>query len=173
MHSTQINFYILPSDMNAISSWIEEKGISVVGEQMENASNLHFATKNFLEPERKFNTAYLCNGKFPGSLFARYNSMAGKCFFDVDLSLLIEFSMPAFIDSDQKNLKRSRFYCVTSYYEGEARVRKNADFLRWVGKFYREFKKKFLVKYESAQADWASPSAIEWERNGGTLALWW
>ena len=96
-------------------------------------------------------------------------SRYGDYYLDMDRSYVLEFSPGGILPIRPRVLKRARFYCTTSYFvsNGES-VGKPDIFKKWADKFFKAFKKEFLVKSESP-GNYFSHRTIEWMKERGAV----
>ncbi|MDJ1482701.1 hypothetical protein QNI16_19530 [Cytophagaceae bacterium YF14B1] len=171
MNSKQLNFYLLPEELFLINEWLKKNNIYIIRNPIDSLDELYVENLNLYKPEAKARQVYLQLERFSQCIVTRYSEKVNKYFVDGDKSCVIEFSMPVFPDPNQIILSRSRLYCCSRYYDDNVLITKDSDFLDWINKFYNSFKKEFLVKYESDQADWASEKVIKWIEVGGALRV--
>ncbi|WP_291588025.1 hypothetical protein [Bacteroides sp.] len=82
---------------------------------------------------------------------------------DKEKELIIEFTYSFLRDNGE--LPCSRFFFTKQYYDRQSRsfVKKNKEYVKWAMKVYRDFKKRFLVRYETnpGYIDYVTPLSVE------------
>ena len=171
--SRQINFYILPADLKAIEMFFNQNGVVFVPSRVYDENNIF--TTSLVEPYFTPATYLHYLALKDDLLKIRLNWIERQKYFVVDdyISPVIEFKTGFFLpDSQCKELSRGRLYFKTDYYSDQQLVHKEAAFVRWGISLLNKFKRQFLVKYESQQANLVSPSVIKWlEQSNGNLVL--
>lgn len=168
MNSKQINFFIVPEDlpfvydffsrMNVIHATVNKKGPDFI--------NLdEFPVQHETNPYQ----IYITHKDFASNIYTgRWKD--GDLFIDYGKSWVLEFSLGGTTPGRPKVLDRARFYCTTSYFvsNGES-VAKPDHFKKWVDKFFKTFKKEFLVKSD-CPGIYFSPRTVEWmAKTGATV----
>ena len=158
MSSKQINFYIVPDDYKLIDQFLKDHLCNVM---VNNYIDKGLNPLNILPKiDEEIYQVYLCNDRFDDKIKVTRNDKVK--YFDVFESYLIEFSLGGFFPYDRTLLQRARLYFVTSYYKEDSLVYKNPDFLKWCDDFFKEFKKKFLKKFNNEKSVYYSENAIKW-----------
>lgn len=170
MLSSQINFFALPEDYSDILQWLKERDIIHVKayhSYLEDYMVNHFCVDHSL----KFWEICLTLSKWVNSIdYEEFlmNDNTITYFMDKDKELVIEFSSDYMGMYDL--LPVTRFYFTKQYYDSETRtfIKKDEEYIKWAMKFYRDFKKKFLVKYDFDPylGVYATPALIEQYKQG-------
>ena len=149
MLSSQINFYVLPEDLLGIQQWLEERDIVCVKTYSFDANPI-IAKLNAELFEYK--SCLLPSGEL-------------TYYVDFDKELIIQFDFEK-ITKDQL-LPPSRFYFTKQYFDRPAWdfIKKDEEYVKWAMKIYRNFKKRFLVKYDFGPdnfgINYTTPTVIE------------
>lgn len=164
MNSKQLNFYVLPQDLENVQSFLVANDILLIKEPVVSSSGSIF-TDSVVNP-------YPAPGTFKYYLvFKKYSSevklewIENQQYYVVDYcrSPIVEFARGYFVPGTKDvELTRARLYFVVAYYENNKLIRKDTEFVKEATKLINKFKKQFLVKHKSFQADWSSPSVIKW-----------
>mgnify|MGYP007004112632 FL=1 len=166
MLSSQINFYVLPEELSGIQQWLEERDIVCVKAYSSDLD--HIIVKLNAEYISNHGQVFLTLPKWVG-LF-EYNGhldSAGELTYyaNCDKELIIQFDFRK-ITKDQL-LPPSRFYFTKQYFDRPAWdfIKKDEEYVKWAMKIYRDFKKRFLVKYDFGPdnfgINYTTPTVIE------------
>ena len=157
--SSQVNFYALPEDRPAFKQWLEEREILVIGSRTKNINPIPFCDINDSDNWQ----VYLLLKKWLPEIKYEYTSKSNCFFLESFGNQTVEFSLPHFLGD---KLMRCRLYYKKGFFiETGEWVDFDEDFLKWAAKLFRDFKKNFLVKYETRQADYATRLFIEQYEN--------
>lgn len=160
MSSKQINFFIMPSDVSEINSFLKEMGCLFV------KSNVIAPAAAFIdniETESKITKQYyLCPLQYKNDVVFKQVKDEHCFYVDINASNVIEFDIGGLYDNDEQ-LHRSRLYYVTAYYDKTSKLTSKENvFVKWADKLAAEFKKRFLKKYSDATSSLFSADSIKW-----------
>lgn len=160
MLSSQIIFYLLPEDISGMQQWFIENQIVLIKEPVIDLND-RFVTDISLEClERYGGQVLLTLDKWAN--FSSYKYFKESSWYRVDLNkeFLIQFSISL---SDSKELSASRFFFTKQYYNSQSLIKKDEEYVKWAMKVYRDFKKLFLVRYETnpGYINYVTPFALE------------
>ena len=165
MLSSQINFYVLPEDLLGIQQWLEERDnvcvktysfdanpiIAKLNAELLNYGQVYLTLPKWIELF-EYKSCLLPSGEL-------------TYYVDFDKELIIQFDFEK-ITKDQL-LPPSRFYFTKQYFDRPAWdfIKKDEEYVKWAMKIYRDFKKRFLVKYDFGPdnfgINYTTPTVIE------------
>jgi hypothetical protein len=158
----QLNFFITPLDWPKVLDFLVKHNIQLIEEPDAKPEKIDLKPVT-TRAEQHPKTMYITDRAFSDHIFFDYSEKRDEYSIDIFKSYLLEFSPGGFFPIKPNELERGRFYCVTSYYvtNGE-KVAKNEDFVKWVQKLFRLFKREFLVKMGDERMIWFSKNTLEW-----------
>ena len=166
MLSSQINFYVLPEELSGIQQWLEERDIMCVKTYSSDLN--HIIVKLNAEYTSNHGQVYLTLPKWVELFeYKSYLPPSGKLTYYVncDKELIIQFDFEK-ITKDQL-LPPSSFYFTKQYFDRPTQefIKKDEEYVKWAMKIYRDFKKRFLVKYDFGPdnfgINYTTPTVIE------------
>ncbi|HMH20161.1 MAG TPA: hypothetical protein VK563_00225 [Puia sp.] len=169
MNSKQLNFFIVPEDLENIYSFFNKNNIKYIKISGPGINNM--VLDSFPYRGKMSDKIYLSCDDFYPKIVMEYDNFKKSYIVDSYKSYLLEFNRGGFHPTDTKTLDRGRFYCTTSYFvsNGEV-VKKNDDFKLWVDKIFRTFKKEFLMKLGDQRHILFSSKTLKWmEETGGKI----
>lgn len=162
----------MPEELFGIQQWLEERGIVCVKTDVYDFD--HVIAKLDAEYVLKYGQVYLTLPKWVELFeYRSYLPPSGKLTYyaDCDKELIIQFDFERII-KDQ-SLPPSRFYFTKQYFDRTIQefVKKDEEYVvKWAMKVYRDFKKRFLVKYDFGPDNccfpYATPTVIERFKHG-------
>jgi hypothetical protein len=163
MNSTQLNFFIVPSDWPAIMEFLNSYDIKLINEPILNPQSLKLLSVNSNAERQYPKTLILTHSSFHEYLFFDYKEGTNSYSINRLKSYILEFSPGGFFPNDQYTLHRGRFYCVTRFYatNGE-QIEKSRDFLDWAKRINKSFKKQFLMKNGDEKIILFSHETMKW-----------
>ena len=157
--SSQVNFYALPEDRPAFKQWLEEREILVIEERTKNINPIPFLDINDSDNRQ----VYLLLKKWLPEIKYKYISELNCFFLESFGNQAVEFSLPWILE--QELMQCRLYYQKGDFNKAGQWVDFDEDFLKWAAKLFRDFKKNFLVKYETRQSDYATRLFIEQYEN--------
>jgi hypothetical protein len=163
MNSTQLNFFIVPSDWLPIVDFFNSNDVKLITDPITGTQPLKSMSANSYNERQYTKTLILSHSTFHDNIFFDYNEETSNYSINKLKSYVIEFAPGGFYPNDQYTLDRGRFYCATKYYatNGE-QIEKHRDFLNWVKRFYNLFKKQFLIKNGNEKTILFSRETMRW-----------
>lgn len=160
MSSKQINFFIMPSEVSEVNSFLKEMGCFFV---KNNVTKPKDAFIDNIELDIKYSKQYyLCPLHYKNDVFFKQIEDEQIFYVDINSSYVVEFDIGGLYEND-KQLHRSRFYYITEYYDKTPKlITKENEFIKWADKLRSDFKKRFLKKNIYATNSLISENSIKW-----------
>lgn len=149
--SKHLYFFMSPQELPEMQTWLSAQDVVLLRPCFKEQAEL--VLDSFLDFDSTYgwSTVYFTPRSWLPAIAARL-AANGLHYVNVANSPLVEFNRPV-IQTDAKLMAQSRLYAQTP---------KAPDFDAFVSQTYAAFKKRFLVKYQTAQANLAT-------RGGQTL----
>lgn len=149
MLSSQIVFYSLSEDLLDIQQWFKEQEIVCIKPYCYDPEC--FMANLNAEYIGEFMQVCLTLPKWIEQLEYEECSTPSdspEYFLDYDKELIIQFGFGK--TAKEGLLPANRFYFTKQYYDSTTRtfIKKDEEYIKWAMKIYRDFKKRFLVKYD-------------------------
>lgn len=166
----QINFYSWPGEVHQLQDWLISQGVLFVKQPIHSTERFFDTVNSAPDKDQEWSKIYLTQEAFLKNIFFSYNEFRKHYFLEERQSWALEFSRP---DSSIKyGISRCRFFYDTSYYDEKGLfVHKDEVFLKWAEKLVKRFKKEFLVKFKTPQADYATRGFIKEYNESVKLSL--
>jgi hypothetical protein len=149
--SKHLYFFMSPQELPEMQTWLIERDVVFLRPCCKDQQEMVLDSLLDFDSTYGWSTVYFTPRKWLPAVVGRLVAN-GRHYVNFDDSPLVEFGRPV-IQADAPLLARSRLYAQTP---------KTPEFNEFVSKTYAAFKKQFLVKYPTAQADFAT-------RGGQTL----
>lgn len=167
MKSKQLNFYIVPEDMDSLNEFLKDKGCIVfindyINENKNPVYSLPSIDENIFQ-------VYLSSDKFENEI--HIIEKGETSYFDVFKSNFVEFTLGGFYPYDETLLQRARLYVITDYYRNDYLIIKDNVFIEWSNKLIKDFKKEFLKRFEEDKSVLYSKNAIEWIKENQAIYI--
>lgn len=159
MHSKQLNFFLMPEDIDEINQYLLENQCLIL---KRNSSNNNFYSEYNLEmnPDSVYQVC-LTTKTFIKDVY--YDEAKPKEYYiNILKSNCVEFSLGGFYPYSNKELHASRFYFVSEYYEDDSLVLKNEQFINWASLLLKDFKVKLLKKSKDYPGVYFSKRCLRW-----------
>src|ERR1051326_3197739 len=114
MNSKQINFFIIPDDLQQIVRFFEQKRILII---KRNTLLPEIVDYDLALNSEKIFQVYLSKVEFKNKISLNYLNAKNHYYVDDMRSDVIEFSIGGFYPYSDKELHRSRLYFITKYYD--------------------------------------------------------
>ena len=162
MNSKQLNFFITTQDWGEIENFLMNRNCLIVQNNIRNVQDA-FERKSILN-DKGFQI-YLSRLEHKEDVILKHLKSKDYYYVDILKSYTVEFSFGG-VYSNRKELRRSRFYYVTKYYDADGNViEKDSDFIKWADSVFKDFKKTFLQRSGLDTEFLFSDSAIKWYKN--------
>ncbi len=149
MRSKQINFFVLPYELQLIELFFKEYDIKYIRENITQNTD-YFADEIPRIGNSNSSKVFISKKSYEKNIIYHYENQKGIFSLDSLKSYTIEFNTGGFYPNTEDTLQRARLYFITSYFVSNGEViEKDKDFVDWANKIFRDFKKKFLKKMES------------------------
>ena len=170
MNSKQLNFFIVPEDLQSIYLFFLKRKVKYVVNNVEDSDNIILNDFPFRHG-KIFERIHLTCEEFKPYLSFKYDESRKTFYVDSDRSYILDFNPGGFYPASSKVLHRGRLYCATSYFvSNRESVAKSDLFRTWVDDLFKLFKKDFLMQYTPNKSILFSKSAIKWiEENNGNV----
>ncbi|MGX5819686.1 hypothetical protein ACWKWU_15925 [Chitinophaga lutea] len=158
MSSKQINFFITNDDLLSVVNFFKNNDCILVQNEVDKVNNNYDDIDRILARGKKAFQVYLTH---PGvSDIVNYRQFEENHYYvDIVRSNVLEFGFGGMYEND---LRRSRFYFVTSFFQDADSIKKTPDFTKWADSLMKRFRKEFLIKSDFNTSSLFSPAAIKW-----------
>lgn len=169
MNSKQLNFFLAPEDLPFIYDFFNRMEVKYVRINKYDPEDINFESFPFRHGSA-YEQIFITQMEFSSKIYARLSGIASEYRLDLEKSFVLEFTPGGIYPSSAHILNRGSFYCKTSYFvsNGES-VAKTDEFKKWVDKFFKAFKKEFLVKSNEVSWMFFSHRTIEWMNKRGAV----
>lgn len=136
MKSSQINFYISPSEFSEIAEYLKNSDISILATPMP---TINLMKSDSFSTTTAFN--YLCHKNNESQIANKYIEKQNHYLLDVITSPIIEVIQPRY-KNNKRQLKSGRLYYVKEYFDKNGNIeQKTTDFLELTDIFFKWFRK--------------------------------
>ncbi|MDX1959655.1 MAG: hypothetical protein SFU98_13855 [Leptospiraceae bacterium] len=173
MKTNQINFFLMPEDINEINHYLHSNDFLIISQPMTSNSivSLNSITEFNNDLEIKFSKKFLV-------LKQDINKLNIKFIKEQNYYLINEFNSPCievlfspFNKDSNKKLNRGRFFFSKSFYDSEKNIQNKEDsFVNASLAFFKWVKKNFKnVKLKGFEDFLVSQRTLDWVNSGGML----
>jgi len=168
MNSKQLKFFLVFDDLADVYAFFNRMDVRYVRIDKYQPDEIDIEPFPFRHGT-PYDQLFIVYSDFSSKIYTRQYRNYLEYKLDLDKSYVLEFSPGGIYPWRPNELDRGRFYCPTSYFvsNGES-VAKSQEFKKWVDKFFKAFKKEFLVKSESP-GNYFSHRTIEWMKKTGAV----
>ena len=145
MKSIQLNFFILPSDLEVIEEILLKNNALFIPQPIFNTDNVFTNTIQYPLKDNQWDKMYLTTKEFDNSVIIEKIEEQQYHLADELYSEIVEFSRGGFLESKDK-LEQARFYFIHSYYKDDIIVEKSTEFKKWANAIIRAVKKNVLFR---------------------------
>lgn len=162
MNSKQLNFFLAPTQWQAIDKFLKEHGCTVFPRRLDDELD----EENYSVSELIGKVFQVCISKsdFRPSLNWKKTSDGKTSYLDIVSSNAIEFSLGGFFPNRMTEFERSRLYYVSKYESDNGQIKKSKIFLDWADNVVKIFKKSFSIKLDESSGTYMSQAFINWNQ---------
>lgn len=173
MDSRQINFYMMPKDIEEFEIWLKQRVDSVFlalpmyEEELRIIETLAISTKE----KDMWLTVFLAPEHLLDKIIVKYVPAQEYYLIDNLKSPVMEFGR-CYYDWENKKMRRGRLYYIKGYYDDNKEWKfKDESFLNWADEIFKWFRRHFKNQKLTGFEGWlVTKRTAEWvEKEGGEL----
>jgi len=167
--SKQVTFYLLPDDITLFEAELKAmEDVVFIAEPMY--ENKLLIVDTLLPQKNEWRSVSLARKDYLDRVYLKHIDTQNYWLIEDLKSEVIEFSR-CYLDGN--TLRRGRLYTITGYYNEVSEWKeRDPEFIKWVDRIYRKFKKTFKRnQIPNYKDDYVSPTVIEWVKQGGQLSF--
>lgn len=152
----QLYFYCAIEDLSSIQQWLVDQNILLLRACIEEETETILDSVEDFSTTHGWSLIHLTKPQYFNYITYRLAASGLKYLEESARCYTIEFMRPR-IDNSKRKIVRARFYVKTGLH---------VDFENFAIRFYSNFKRRFLVKYQKEQAAWVTEAAATLLMNG-------
>lgn len=160
MKSSQLNFFILPKDLEILEEIFIKYNALFITQPIFDTDKIFTDTIRYPLKDGQFDKIYLTTKEFYNNVIIEKVEKQQYYLVDEILSEVVEFSRGGFLYSKNK-LERARFYYIHSYFKDNISIEKSPEFKKWTNDIFKAVKKHVLI-IDKSNDTYLSNNAQTW-----------